>query len=101
MHSTASSETAGAAMVMTGMGTGVAGISMITPTAGTGMEVAGTTMVTIMGAPPMIGMGTARGRITGIHMRMEDRPLAVVSILVLTLAVILIRVRTRLALAPF
>src|SRR5712691_1246477 len=87
MHSTASSETAGAAMVMTGMGTGGAGIPTTTPTTAMGMEAAGTTMTTIMGAPPMVGMGTADGRITVIHMDMEEvPPIAEAHILVRTTA---------------
>ncbi len=87
MHSTASSETAGAAMVMTGMGTGGAGIPTTTPTTAMGMEAAGTTMTPITGVLPMIGTGTADGRITVIHMDMEEvPPIAEAHILVRTMA---------------
>ena len=102
MHSTASSETAGAAMVMTGMGTGGAGIPA-TPTTAMGMEAAGTTMTTIMGVPPMVGMGTADGRITVIHMDMEEvPPIAEAHILVRTTAAAApMLTLTHRALAPF
>ena len=87
MHSTASSETAGAAMVMTGMGTAGVGIPTTTPTTAMGMEAAGTTMTPITGVLPMIGTGTADGRITVIHMDMEEvPPIAEAHILVRTTA---------------
>jgi len=101
MHSTANSETAGAALVMTGMGTGVAGIPMITPTTGMGMEAAGTTMTTITRTPPMIGMGTARGRIMVIQDMEGVPPMAVVPIPIRIMAGADIRARTHRALAPF
>ena len=87
MHSTASSETAGAAMVMTGMGTGGVGIPTTTPTTAMGMEAAGTTMTPITGVLPMIGTGTADSHITVIHMDMEEvPPIAEAPILVRTTA---------------
>ena len=87
MHSTASSETAGAAMVMTGMGTGGVGIPTTTPTTAMGMEAVGTTMTPITGAPLMIGTGTAGGLFTVIHMDMAGvPPIAEAHILVRTTA---------------
>src|SRR5713226_8691858 len=74
-------------MVMTDMGTGVAGIPMTTPTTAMGMEAVGTTMTPMTGAPLMIGTGTAGGRIAGIHMDMEEvPPIAEAHILVRTMA---------------
>jgi hypothetical protein len=102
MHSTASSETAGAAMAMTGMGTGVVGIPMTTPTTAMGMEVAGTTVTTITEVPPMVGMGTARDRIMATRIGMgADPTLAMAPILIRIMVVAHILIPTLWVLAPF
>ena len=61
-----------------------------------------TTMTTITGAPPMIGMGTARGRIMATRIGMEADPTtAMARILIRIMAVAHILIPTLWVLAPF